>query len=74
MIQFMHKILLIIFADVDQFFDFNNDIQEIFAHKTCVRSGPGYTHSCKEWFEVLLVYDYARHDVYAIDCRYRLFF
>ncbi len=71
-----------LFADVEQFFDFGNEIKEVFANKTRIRIGPGYTYDKIHRFEMLLLYDYARdtfeenirHDAFIINFRYKVFY
>jgi len=71
-----------LFADVEQFFEFDDDVKERFHNKTRGRIGPGYTYDENHRFELLLIYDYARdtfqddvrQDAISLDFRYRMLF
>jgi len=71
-----------LFADIEQYFNFGHKVKEVFANKTRIRLGPGYTYNKNHRFEILMIYDYARdtlrgnvrHDAIAIDFRYKVFY
>ena len=71
-----------LFADFEQFFDFNDNIKERFHQKSRLRIGPGYTYNEEHRFELLLIYDYTRdtyeanlkEDTVSLDFRYRIHF
>ena len=56
------------FADLEQYFDFGDEVKEVFSNKTRFRIGPGYTYNKKHRFEILAIYDYAR-DTFEGDAR-----
>lgn len=69
-------------ADAEQYFDFGDEVKEVFANKVRVRLGPGYTYDKTHRFEMLIIYDYARdtfegdarNDAISVDFRYKRFF
>ncbi len=71
-----------LFGDIEGYFNFGDDIEEVFSNKARVRLGPGYRYDDKHTFEVLMIYDYARntiegdarHDAFAISFRYKIFY
>jgi len=71
-----------LFADIEGYFNFGKEVEEVFSNKARLRLGPGYRYNDKNTFEVLMIYDLAkntiegdtRNDAYAINFRYKIFY
>jgi len=71
-----------LFADVEGYFNFGKEVEEVFSNKARLRLGPGYRYNYEHSFELLVIYDFAkntiegdaRNDAYAINLRYKIFY